>query len=136
MIFVFYGCLILGAALLVADLRGSFTVRADQVRAWHAIGVAAAAAPGLGPLLGWMTGSLGASWPFPLIAGACVLAFALLAVGLGPWLARGRSRLVRRAGYVGLLVLGALPSFVLLLFAPAILLAGAALVAPRPSRLA
>lgn len=133
MIFVLYACLIAGAAVLLADIRGSFTVRSDQAGAWHRVGLVAAAAPGIGPLLGWITGSLSVSWPFPLIAIGYLLAFALLAIGLGPWAGPSAARFLRRAGYIGLLVLGALPSFVLLLFAPAILLAGAALVEARPA---
>jgi hypothetical protein len=130
-IFMLYGCLVGGIVLLVAELRGRLTVPAGQLGRWRLLGVVAAAVPGIGPLLAWITGSLGVSWPFPLVAIAYVVAFAVLALGVAGWTSSGSSRVLRRIGYLGLLVLGALPSFVLLLLAPAILLAGATLVEPR-----
>jgi hypothetical protein len=127
-IWLFYVCLVLGAVLLVADLAGRFTGPPERVRLWRAIGVLAAAGPGLGPMLGWLTGRLSVSWPYPLVAAAYFAAFVILATGVMGWRGRSASARLRRVGYLGLLVLGALPSWVLLFLAPAIAVAGVSLI--------
>lgn len=131
MFILFYGWVIIGAVLLTVSVQGRLTVPAEQVSRWRVLGLVAAAGPGLAPFLAWLTGSLGASWPFPIIAIGYVLAFAILAIGVQGWLGDGASRSLRRVGYLALLVLGALPSWVLLVLTPATLLAGASLVEPR-----
>lgn len=131
MIWLLYGCLVLGAVLLVADIAGRLHGPPERIRWWRAIGLLAAAGPGLAPMLGWLTGGLSVSWPFPLIAAAYFAAFALLTAGVLGVRGQSGSAGLRRVGYLGLLVLGAIPSWVLLFLAPAILLAGVSLIEPR-----
>ncbi len=129
-IWLLYACLVLGAVLLVADIAGRFNGPPERVRWWRAIGLLAAAGPGLAPLLGWLGGS-SVSWPYPLIAAAYFAAFVLLTAGVLGWRGRSASAALRRAGYLGLLVLGTLPGWALLFLTPAIALAGVALIQPR-----
>jgi hypothetical protein len=134
MIAVFYAFIVGGAALLVLDLRGRLTVR-SRVGLWRAIGVIAAAGPGLAPILSIVTNRLGYDGlTFPLVAVAYLLAFLTFVAGVSAR-AGGASLVLRRVGYAGLLVLGAIPSFVLLLFTPLIFIAGAGLVR-QPSEVA
>jgi len=128
MIYVFYGLLIVGVLMLIADLAGRFVAQPDRVRAWRAIGLLAAAVAGLGPLLPLVT--LTWTLPYPLIAGAYLVLFiAFLAGTLG---AAGRLAIsLQRAAYAGFLILGALPSWVLLPLSAAVALAGIALVRPK-----
>lgn len=131
MIWILYGCLILGAGLLLASGTGRLTADPGRVRGLRALGLVAASGPGLGPLVLWVANPTAVVWPYPVIAIAYVAMFVMLAVGvLSPLADAPRTRL-RRVGYVGMLLLGALPSFVLLLLAPAILLAGLTLIEPR-----
>lgn len=130
MIVVFYACLAIGVAFLVQDLRGRFTASPDRVR-WGAwIGIAAAAGPGLAPLLAWLTGLLDVTWPYPLVALGDLLFLLVFTAGVLGHAGDHASVPLRRAGYLGLLALGALPSFVLLLLAPFVALAGVALARP------
>ena len=134
MILVFYACLVVGGLLLAAEVSGRFTVPAKRVRPFRRMGLVAAAGPGLAPILAWLTNTLDASWPFPLIAAGYLVAFALITAGVvGPLPPRPARRL-RQIGYLGLLALAALPSWVLLIFAPLVLAASLALVeAPERS---
>lgn len=129
MIAVFYAFVVAGAAMLVLDLRGRLTVR-SRVGLWRTIGVIAAAAPGLTPILSVVTNRLGYDGLiFPVVSVGYLSAFALFAVGVLDWNDRRRSSLLlRRLGYVALLALSAIPSFVLLAFTPLIFIAGAGLV--------
>jgi hypothetical protein len=131
-ILVFYACLAVGLALLVQDLRGRFAASPDRVRWWRRIGIVAAAGPGLGPCLAGLTGRLEVTWPFPLIAIGYLIAFLIFTTGVLELAGDRASARLRRVGYVGLLVLGALPSWVLLVLAPAVLVAGVALARPTP----
>lgn len=130
MIFLLYACLLGGFALLVEDQRSRFVASADRVRWLRLVGLVAAAVVGLVPLLAWLMGALQVSWPFPIFAIAYLVSFLALAGGvLG--LGGDKSSIgMRRAGYLGLLVLEAL-SFTLLLLAPLVLVAGVALAQPR-----
>jgi MFS family permease len=85
MIFVFYACLAGGVVLLVEDLRGRFTPSPERVRWWGRIGIAAAAGPGLAPLLAWLTGRLEVTWPYPLIAFGYLVFFLVFVAGFWAW---------------------------------------------------
>jgi hypothetical protein len=130
MIFVFYACLAVGVVLLVEDVRGRFTASPERVRWWARIGIAAAAGPGLAPLLAWLTGRLEVTWPYPLIALGYLFSFLVFAVGVLGLAGDNASAPLRRAGYLGLLALAALPSFVLLVLTPLVALAGVGLARP------
>jgi hypothetical protein len=129
MIALFYAFIVGGAALLVLDLRGRLTVR-SRVGLWRAIGVIAAAGPGLAPITYAITERQGyVGLTFPLVAVAYLIAFLMFAIGAMDWHDRRRfSTPVRRTGYALLVVLAALPSFVLLFLSAFVLLAGAGLV--------
>jgi hypothetical protein len=129
-IYVFYGLLAGGAVLLALDLVGRLTVR-SRVGLWRAIGLIAAAGPGLAPILAVVTNRLTYSGLiFPAVAVAYLLAFLVFVAGVSGR-AGGTSLVLRRVGYAGLLLLGALPSFVLLALTPLIFIAGAGLVRGR-----
>ena len=120
MLWVLYGFLVIGLLLLVADLVGWLVVSRDRARWWRWTGLAAAAGPGLAPL---MYGAVAVG----VVDFTCFTVMALGALGapaaIAPWL--------RRAGYLGLLVVGALPSWALIFLTPFVALAGLALVQPR-----
>lgn len=83
------------------------------------------------PLLAWLVGSLGpVSWPYPLIAFTYLALFLAFAVGGLGWLGANVSLWLRRAGYLGLLLLAALPSWVLLFLTPLVAIAGLGLGRP------
>ena len=130
MIFVFYACLAVGVVLFVEDLRGRFTASPERVRWWGRIGIAAAAGPGLAPLLAWLTGRLEVTWPYPLIAFGYLVFFLVFVAGVLGLAGDHASAPLRRVGYLGLLALAALPSFVLLVLTPLVALAGVALARP------
>jgi hypothetical protein len=130
MIFVFYACLAVGAVLLVEDVRGRFTASPERVRWWARIGIVAAAGPGLAPLLAWLTGRLEVTWPYPLIALGDLVFFLVFVAGVLGLAGGHGSAPLRRAGYLGLLAVAALPSFVLLVLTPLVALAGVALARP------
>ncbi len=129
----YYAFLLVGLGLLAADLAGVLRVSAGRLRWWRWIGLAAAAGPGLAPALAAATGRLVWSWPFPLIAFGYGLAFAVFALGiLLPQV--GPGRWLRRSGYVGLLLLAALPSWVLIVLTPLVAIAGAGLASSDGDR--
>jgi hypothetical protein len=117
MLWLFYGFLLIGLLLLVADLSGRLIVSRERVLWWRWIGLAAAAGPGVAPLLYGAT----------VVGVADLACFAAIAAGVlglapataAPWL--------RRVGYLGLLVIGALPSWALIVLTPFVALAGLAL---------
>lgn len=133
MVIVFYACLVLGAALLLADMSGRLLVNARRLRLFQWIGIAAASGPGLGPLIAWLTGRLEASWPFPLIAFTYAAAFVVFAIGILRLVPEPRSTWLRRGGYLVILLVAALPSWVLLYLAPLVALAGVGLARPEAS---
>ncbi len=121
MLWVLYGFLVIGLSLLVADLSGRLVASWERARWWRWIGLAAAAGPGIAPLL---YGAVAVG----VVDLTCFAVMALGVLGLAPaaiapWL--------RRAGYVGLLVVGALPSWALIALTPFVALAGLALVQAR-----
>jgi len=61
----------------------------------------------------------------------CFAVMALGVLGLAP---AAIGQWLRRAGYLGLLVVGALPSWALIFLTPFVALAGLALVQPREER--
>jgi hypothetical protein len=132
-IWIAYSCLILGAGLLLASFAGRLTFHSERIRGVRALGLVAAAGPGLAPLGFWLANPTAVGWPFPVVAISYLAAFLVLAGGVVGPLSDRRQAGLRRLGYLGLLVLGALPSFVLLLLAPAVLLASLTLVEARPT---
>jgi hypothetical protein len=129
MILVGYGCLALGLVLLIEDVLGRFTAPPERVRSWARIGIAAAAVAGLAPLLIWLTSPFGVGWPFPLVAFGYLLLFLVFSAGVLGMAGDLASQPLRRAGYLGLLALAAIPSSLLLL-TPLVALAGVALARP------
>lgn len=131
MIFVFYFCLAVGITLLLMDATGQLRFERRTARRLQAIGVIAAAGPGLGPVLALASGQLNAGWPFPLIALAYLGLFLGYAAAVAGWLGteRGGGGL-RRTLYAALVFLAALPSMVLLFFTPLVMAAGVALARP------
>jgi hypothetical protein len=135
-IFVGYAALAIGLAMLAADVRGRFRAPPERLPALARSGVIGAAAIGVTPLLLLLSQlapsgaeGLGASWPLALFAvGYLALA---LAFTLGVLRRAGdpTSTRLRRVSYLGLLVIGTVPSS-LLLFAPFITLAGLGLARP------
>jgi hypothetical protein len=130
-IFVGYGSLAIGLVLLAADLGGRFRVSSDRLRELARIGLVGAAVVGVTPLLLLLGqtlppgAGLGASWPLA----AFVLGYLALALAFGVGVlgrAGDRSAQIRRAAYLGLLMIAAVPSSLLLL-TPFITLAGLAL---------
>ncbi len=121
MLWLFYGFLLIGLLLLVADLSGRLLVSQERVRWWRWIGLAAAAGPGVAPLVYGAT----------VVGVADLACFAAMAAGVlglapptvAPWF--------RRIGYGGLLVIGALPSWALISLTPFVALAGLALARAR-----
>ena len=126
----------IGLAILVQDLRGRFRVPRRRLRLFQWVGIAAAAGPTLAPPIAWAIGRLQASWPFGLVALVDVLAFALFAVGVLRRASPERSTLLRRVGYILILLVAALPSWVLIIFAPFVALAAAGLAQPRDDEVA
>lgn len=124
---LFYAALLSGAGMLFADIAGRFRAEAPRVRWWRAIGGVAAAAVGLAPLILMIREPGAWSWPYPVFVAGYAAAGALYVLGLLDAAGR-RSVVARRAGYVALLLLGAVPSWVLIFLAPAIGLAGIGLV--------
>ena len=117
MLWVLYGFLLIGLALLAADLSGRLVVSPKRVRSWRWIGLAAAAGPGIAPLLYGATG----------VGIADLACFASMAIGVLEASSPRRSAQLRRVGYVGLLVIGTLPSWALIFLTPFVALAGMAL---------
>ena len=131
MIYVFYFCLAVGVTLLLMDATGQLRFQSGTARRLRALGVIAAAGPGLGPILALVTGRLEAGWPFPLIALAYLGLFLGYTAAVAGWLgtARGGGGL-RRTLYAGLIFLAALPSMGLLLLTPLVMIAGLGLSRP------
>jgi hypothetical protein len=133
MFFLFYGLVAVGVVLLLSDLAGRLTVEPHRARVVRWIAIAAAAGPGLAPLLAWLTGRLEASWPFPVIAVGYALAFVAFGAGVLGLPNAAVATKLRRAGYLSMLALAALPSMVLLLLTPLVALAGIGLARPEPA---
>ena len=126
MFWVFCACLLGGVVLLILDVRGRLVASPGRVRWSQRLGVAAAGAAGLAPALGWATGGLLVTWPFPVFALAYALAFATFAGGVFGLGGAAHATILGRGGYLGLLLLNAVPS-TLLILAPLLLVAGFAL---------
>jgi hypothetical protein len=129
-----YLFVLVGMALLYLDLGGRLVVPRKRLVWWRWIGIAAAAGPGLAPVLGWAVGTLVTSgwWPFGVIASAYLVSFLVFALGAIDLSDRARSVRLRRVGYLGLLLLSLLPSWVLVVLAPAVALAGIGLARAKP----
>ena len=121
----------IGAVALVADLTGRFFVSPPRLRWFQWIAIAAAAGPGLAPLIGYLTGRFEAGEPFIVIALAYAIAFVVFAIGVLRWRPEPGSTLLRRAGYLGLLLLAAIPNMSLVVLVPGVWLAGLGLARER-----
>jgi hypothetical protein len=126
-----YGSLAIGLVLLAADLGGRFRVPPTDFASWRRSASVGAAVVGVTPLLLLLGqtlppgAGLGASWPLA----AFVLGYLALALAFGVGLlgrAGDRSAQIRRAAYLGHLMIAVAPSSLLLL-TPFITLAGLAL---------
>jgi hypothetical protein len=128
-IVVFYGCVLGGVALLYLDVAGRLTV-GSRVGLWRSVGVAAAAGPGLAPIIYAIREPTGYSGViFPAISVAYLVAFLAFAIGAMDWYdRRSISVPLRRAGYAVLLALSAIPSFVLLILTVFVFVAGTGLL--------
>lgn len=92
------------------------------------VAVVAAAAPGTTPIIYFGTGGNGGAPALNALALAYLLSYVLFALGVMDLLPSQAAMFARRAGYAGLLVLGALPSWGLLMLTPFTALAGVGLV--------
>ena len=129
-----YLFVLVGMTLLYADRSGKLLVPRKRLVWWRWIGIAAAAGPGLAPMLGWAVGTLVTSgwWPFGVVASAYLVSFLVFAVGAIDLSDSERGARLRQIGYVGLLLLSLLPSWVLVVLAPAVALAGIGLARAKP----
>jgi hypothetical protein len=128
---ILYVALLVGAALLAADLLDRLQVEERRLRWWRGIATLATLFVGLQPAIFGIRMPEAVGPPFGLIAGAYVAAAVLYLVGM--LVAHGASAMwLRRVGYCVLLLLGALPSMLLLFLTPIIAMAGIGLARPRP----
>ena len=128
MTWIFYGLIALGVILLLADSNGFLIASPQHVRWFRVIGLTAATVVGVGPIV-WLATSAWEWWYPPIVFGYLALYVAFVVGTLGLAGARWSVRL-QRIAYGGLLLLVAIPPTVLLALAPALALAGAALVRP------
>jgi hypothetical protein len=114
MIVFFYGFWVIGVLLLVLDATGRFTISVVAARLLRLAGFAALSLPAVVPLLAVYTHSW--QWSgvtFPTIAHAYGALSFVYVTGVLVETRRTR-RWLSRIAYIGLLVLAAIPSFVLL----------------------
>jgi len=123
--FVFYALIGVGVILLMADRSGLLIASSEHVRWLRIVGLVAAAVVGLGPIV-WLATSDMTWWYWPIVIGYLVAFFAFVVGTLD--LAGPRSVTIQRVAYGVLLLLVAIPPTVLLALAPALAVAGAALV--------
>jgi hypothetical protein len=123
--FIFYALIGVGVILLMADRSGLLIASSEHVRWLKVVGLVAAAVVGIGPIF-WLATSDMTWWYFPIVVGY-LLAFMVFVAGtLG--VAGPSSVTLQRVAYGVLLLLVAIPPTVLLALAPALALAGLALV--------
>ena len=123
--FIFYGLIGVGVILLMADRSSLLIASSEHVRWLKVVGLVAAAVVGIGPIF-WLATSDMTWWYFPIVVGY-LLAFMVFVAGtLG--VAGPSSVTLQRVAYGVLLLLVAIPPTVLLALAPALALAGLALV--------
>jgi uncharacterized membrane protein YccC len=128
MILILYSFVVMGAALLVTDLRGRLTGDVRSVSFLRSIGIAAASIATIGPVAVLFNSEW--AWPYPLIPAAYIGLYAAFLAGTR----NTGSVALQRISYFGFLALSAIPSWELLFLAPAVGLAGVALVRSAPSR--
>lgn len=115
---LFYGALLIGAFLLVRDIEGRSLASRASTRLRRRVAVVAAAGPGIAPIIYFGTGGNGVAAALSVIGLAYLLFYIVFALGLLELMPSDAARFARRAGYAGLLVLGALPSWGLLFLTP------------------
>lgn len=121
--------LLVGVGLLVADMLNRLRVDERRVRWWRAIAAIAALFVGLQPVVFGLRTPEAVMYPFHLVAIGYLAAAATFLAGLV--VGDGAAALwLRRIGYGVLLLLGALPSLLLLFLTPVIALAGIGLARP------
>jgi len=99
-----------------------------MVRLRRRVALVAAAGPGIAPIIYFGTGSNGAAAALSTLGLGYLLFYILFALGLLQLMPSDAARFARRAGYAGLLVLGALPSWGFLALTPFTGVAGVGLV--------
>jgi hypothetical protein len=125
---LFYGLLLIGAWLLVRDTAGRSLASHALTRLRRRVAVVAAAAPGIAPIIYFGTGSNGTAAALSVLGLGYLLFYIVFALGLLDLMPSNAATFARRAGYAGLLVFGALPSWGFLLLTPFTALAGVGLV--------
>ena len=128
-----YGALVVGALLLFRDMAGRSGATQMAVRFRRRVALVAAAGPGIAPIVYFGTGSNGGAPSLNPIAVGYLVAYLVFGLGLLELMPPEAARFARRTGYAGLLLLGALPSWGLLMLTPFIGLAGVGLVEPHAS---
>ncbi len=126
-----YGALLIGTWLLVRDIAGRSRASTALMRLRRRVAVVAAAGPGIAPIIYFSTGSSGAAAALSTLGLGYLLFYILFALGLLELMPPDAARFARRAGYAGLLLLGALPSWAFLSLTPFTGLAGVGLVEPN-----
>jgi hypothetical protein len=115
---LFYGALLIGAFMLVRDIAGRSLASRASTRLRRRVALVAAAGPGIAPIIYFGTGSNGAAAALSVLGVGYLLFYVLFGLGVLELIPSPAARFARRAGYAGLLVLGALPSWGLLYLAP------------------
>lgn len=128
---IFYAFSALGLALLALDIAGRLTAATRGLLVRKGVGIAAAVITGLTPLLLWKTGRIEVGPVFPFFAYAYVTALVVYLIGLLVRPDTAVSRWVSRIGYLLLLLLASLPSFVLIVLAAPASLAAFGLTRPK-----
>jgi hypothetical protein len=137
---MFYAFTVLGLVLLGLDVAGRLTADGRSLFVRRAVGIIAATITAFTPLLLWKTGRIEVGLGFAFFAYAYLTAFAIYLFGLLVFPHSVISRWISRLGYLTLLALASLPSFVLIVLATPAALAGFGLTRPsapiraRPSR--
>jgi hypothetical protein len=128
---IYYVNIAIGVVLLALDIRGVLRARGTRLVFLRLAGVAAAGVASLTPFIWWHGGSpLPRGSVFPLIAYAYLVLYAVFTAGSLLSSGSRPTRWAQRLAYAGLLVLSAIPSFVLLPLSAPMAIAGAALVRP------
>ena len=121
---IFYIFTAMGVALLALDLCGRLTADGRTLLVRRAVGIGAAAITAFAPLFLWKTGRIEVGPGFGFFAYAYLTAFAIYMFGLLVFPRLVISRWISRLGYLSLLALASLPSFVLIVLAAPAALAG------------
>jgi hypothetical protein len=128
---IFYAFTVIGVVLLGCDLAGRLTADGRGLFVRRAVGISAAGVTAATPLLLWKTDAVEVDLGFTFFAYAYLAAFTVYLFGLLVFPRLAISRWISRLGYLALLALASLPSFVLIVLTAPAALAGLALTRPR-----